>query len=102
MAAPLKLGFASDVTSVSWRDGGASGVEFTRRDREKLSAELSFPGKQRTLLTVRPRNFPPAEVEADGASAPVRAVESLSGCPHRAPRLRRGRHQDVDITKADS
>ncbi|MGH2909245.1 MAG: electron transfer flavoprotein subunit alpha/FixB family protein [Solirubrobacteraceae bacterium] len=79
LAARLALGFASDVTEVSWRDGGAGGVRVRRGAYgEKLSAELSFPGKQRTLLTVRAGIFPPAE--AGDAGAPVRAVEvDLSG-----------------------
>jgi electron transfer flavoprotein alpha subunit len=76
LAARLALGFASDVTEVSWRDGAPR----ARRGAygEKLSAELSFPGKQRTLLTVRPGIFPPAE--GGDAGAPVRAVDvDLSG-----------------------
>jgi electron transfer flavoprotein alpha subunit len=99
LAARRKLGFATDVTSVVWQAGsprvhrGAYG--------EKLSAELSFAGKQRTLLTVRPGIFPPAE--PDGTSAPSRSVEvDLSGAS-------RTEHlgyvevasSEVDITKAE-
>ena len=69
LAARAGLGFASDVTAISWADGprarrGAYG--------DKLQAELEFPGKTCTLLTVRPGIFPVAA--AASGSAPVRAV----------------------------
>jgi electron transfer flavoprotein alpha subunit len=98
VAARRGLGFASDVTAVSWADGprarrGAYG--------DKLHAELQFPGKQCTLMTVRPGLFSPASV--GGASPPVRAVDvDLAGSA-------RTEHVeflevsagDVDITKAE-
>ena len=98
VAARLGLGFASDVTSVSWSDGprarrGAYG--------DKLAAELEFPGKACTVLTVRPGIFPVAE--AGGGSAPARAVSiDLDG----AARTEHVEYLDVaagdvDITKAE-
>ena len=98
VAARAGLGFASDVTAIWWADGprarrGAYG--------EKLQAELEFPGKACTLLTVRPGIFPVAV--AGSGSAPARAVSvDLDGAA-------RTEHVeflevaagDVDITKAD-
>lgn len=57
VAACRGLGFASDVISLSWEDGpvarrGAYG--------DKLVAELEFPGKDCTLLMLRPGSFEPA------------------------------------------
>ncbi len=58
VAAVRGLGFASDVTSLSWADGpvasrGAYG--------DKLVAELEFPGKDCTLLMLRAGTFEPVE-----------------------------------------
>lgn len=97
VAARLGLGFATDVTSVWWQDGprvrrGAYG--------EKLQAELEFPGKQCTLVTVRPGLF--AAVRAAG-SAPARAVELELDAAARTEHLefRDVSADDIDITKAD-
>jgi electron transfer flavoprotein alpha subunit len=102
LAARLALGFATDVVSVSWRDGGAGGFRVHRGAYgEKLSAELAFPGKEHTLLTVRPGIFPPAE--PGEAAAPVRAVEvDLSGTA-RTEHLGfvEAAASGVDITKAE-
>jgi electron transfer flavoprotein alpha subunit len=98
VAARLVLGFASDVTAVWWDDGprarrGAYG--------DKLQAELEFPGKETTLLTVRPGIFEAAQ--AGSGRAPARAVElSREG----AARTEHVEFRDVatgevDITKAD-
>jgi electron transfer flavoprotein alpha subunit len=99
LAARLKLGFASDVTAVSWRDGSAR----VHRGAygEKLSAELSFPGKELTLLTVRPGIFAPAE--AADAGAPVRAVELDLSDAARTEHLGfvEAAATDIDITKAE-
>ena len=98
VAARAGLGFASDVTAISWADGlrarrGAYG--------DKLQAELEFPGKACTLLTVRPGIFPVAS--AGAGSVPARSVPiDLDG-------VARTEHVefveagagDVDITKAD-
>jgi electron transfer flavoprotein alpha subunit len=98
VAARGGLGFASDVTAIWWADGlrarrGAFG--------DKLHAELEFPGKDCTLLTVRPGIFPTAAVVS--GSAPGRAVElDLQGAA-RSEHLefRDVAAGDVDITKAD-
>jgi electron transfer flavoprotein alpha subunit len=98
VAARLGLGFASDVTAISW-DGGPRARRGAYGD--KLQAELEFPGKACTLLTVRPGIFP--AVTAASGSAPARAVElDLEGAA-------RTEHVeflevaagDVDITKAE-
>jgi electron transfer flavoprotein alpha subunit len=92
------LGFASDITAISWADElrvrrGAYG--------DKLQAELEFPGKACTLLTIRPGIFPVSS--PGGGSAPARAVAiDLDG-------VARTEHVefvevgagDVDITKAE-
>ena len=82
VAASAGLGFASDVTAISWADGlrarrGAYG--------DKLQAELEFPGKACTLLTLRPGIFPVAS--PGGGSTPARSVggystEGSGRCPH--------------------
>jgi electron transfer flavoprotein alpha subunit len=98
VAARAGLGFASDVTAISWPDGpralrGAYG--------DKLQAELEFPGKACTLVTVRPGIFPVAA--AGSGSAPARAVSiDLDG----AARTEHVEYLevaagDVDITKAE-
>ena len=98
VAARAGLGFASDVTTISWADGprarrGAYG--------DKLQAELEFPGKACTVLTVRPGIFPVAA--AGSGPAPARAVAvDLDG----AARTEHIEYLevaagDVDITKAE-
>lgn len=99
LAARLGLGFATDVVTASWQEGALR----ARRGAygEKLSAELAFAGKPRTLLTVRAGIFAPAE--PDGAGAPVRAVEvDLSGAA-RTEHLGfvEAASSGVDITKAE-
>ncbi len=97
-AAHRALGFATDVTAVSWADGpravrGAYG--------DKLHSELEFPGKECTLLTVRPGLFSPA-APGDG-SVPVRAVEATLDNVARAEHVEfvEVTAGDVDITKAE-
>jgi electron transfer flavoprotein alpha subunit len=98
VAARAGLGFASDVTAITW-----AGELRARRGAygDKLNAELEFPGKACTLLTVRPGIFPVAS--PGGGSAPARSVPiDLDG-------VARTEHVefveagagDVDITKAD-
>ncbi|HYB25249.1 MAG TPA: electron transfer flavoprotein subunit alpha/FixB family protein [Solirubrobacteraceae bacterium] len=97
VAARAGLGFGTDVTAISWADGprarrGAYG--------DKLVAELEFPGKECTLLTVRPGIFP---VAAGSGSAPRRPMlVDLDG----AARTEHVEYLDVaagdvDITKAE-
>ena len=98
VAARLELGFASDVTAISWLDGlrvkrGAYG--------DKLQRELSFPAKACTLLTVRPGAFA-ARAEQAG-TVPTRPVHvELDGAAHTEHvAFREVTPGDVDITKAD-
>lgn len=97
VAARLGLGFASDVTAIWW-DGGPRARRGAYGD--KLQAELEFPGKDCTLLTVRPGIFAPAAVTG---SAPARAVEvPLEGVARTEQvEFRDVEIADVDITKAD-
>jgi electron transfer flavoprotein alpha subunit len=110
VAARRGLGFASDVVDVRWTDGELRAHRGAYGD--KLVAELSFPGKSCTLLTVRAGIFPAAGgagasssgAGAGGAGAAgVRAVDvALDG-------IARTEHLgfeevaggDVDITKAE-
>jgi electron transfer flavoprotein alpha subunit len=91
------LGFASDVTALSWDDGptasrGAYG--------DKLVAELDFPGHETTLLMIRAGAFEPA---TGAGQPPVRAVEveldDAVATEH--VEFREAAAGDVDITKAD-
>jgi electron transfer flavoprotein alpha subunit len=98
VAARGGLGFASDVTAISWADGprvrrGAYG--------DKLELELEFPGKACTLLTVRPGTF--AVTAPGGGSAPVRPVAlELDGVARtQHVEYREAIAGDVDITKAE-
>ncbi|MGH2859738.1 MAG: electron transfer flavoprotein subunit alpha/FixB family protein, partial [Solirubrobacteraceae bacterium] len=98
VAAARGLGFASDVTAISWPDGlrarrGAYG--------DKLSAELEFPDRECTVLTLRAGIFTPAE--RGGAPAPVRSLDvGLDGVA-RTEHLgyTEAAAGDVDITKAE-
>ncbi len=97
VAAELGLGFASDVTAVRWEDGpvasrGAYG--------DKLTAELDFPGKERTLLMVRAGAFEP--VAADAGAPASRAVDvALDAAPTEHVEFREAAAGDVDITKSE-
>jgi electron transfer flavoprotein alpha subunit len=99
VAARGGFGFASDVRAISW-DGGPR----ARRDAYggKLVAELDFPGKQCTLLMIRPGAFA-AAAPTPGASAPVRAVAVELGDAARSEHLdyREAPADGVDITKAE-
>ncbi len=96
-AARLGLGFATDVTALGW-DGGLWAKRRVFGDR--LEAELDFPDKRCTLLTLRPGAFPAAT--ATGAAPPVRAVEVAFPGPPPSEQLelREAPAADVDITKA--
>lgn len=97
-AAHRALGFATDVTAISW-----NGALRARRGAygEKLHAELEFPGKECTLLTVRPGIFKPAA--AGNGSAPVRAVDVPLDEAARTEHVEfiEVSAGDVDITKAE-
>jgi electron transfer flavoprotein alpha subunit len=70
VAARRALGFASDVTALTWADGPVAG---RGAYGDKLVAELDFPGKDCTLVMLRGGTFEPAV--AGGAPAPTRVVQ---------------------------
>ena len=97
VAARGGLGFASDVTALSWADGpvvsrGAYG--------DKLVAELEFPGKDRTLVMLRAGTFEPAA--AGAAPVPARemalALDGVAATEHVG--FEEVQDTGVDITKA--
>jgi electron transfer flavoprotein alpha subunit len=95
VAAELGLGFASDVTGLSWEDGpvatrGAYGG--------KLQLELDFPGKETVLLMLRAGAFEAAEGAGD---ASVRAVEAAVEARTEQLGFREVEAGDVDITQAE-
>jgi electron transfer flavoprotein alpha subunit len=97
VAARKGLGFASDVTAVSW-DAGPVAIRGAYGG--KLVAELDFPGRERTLLMLRAGAFEPAE--ADGAAVGVRAVDvAFDAVPTEHLDYREAATGDVDITKAE-
>lgn len=98
VAARMGLGFASDVTEVSWADGprarrGAYG--------DKLHAELEFPGKDCTLMTVRPGIFEPAAPGSGEVSARAVEVDLEGAARSEHVSFREVAVGDVDITKAE-
>src|ERR1700727_2015255 len=97
VAAHRGLGFASDVTSVTW-DGGP--IVGRGAYGDKLVSELEFPGKECTLVMVRAGTFEPAV--AGGAAVPTRAVQVSFAGGAVAEHLGFEEVQDsgVDITKA--
>ena len=97
VAAHKGLGFASDVTAVSW-DAGPVAIRGAYGG--KLVAELDFPGRERTLLMLRAGAFEPAE--AAGAAVGVRAVDvAFDAAPTEHLDYREAATGDVDITKAE-
>jgi electron transfer flavoprotein alpha subunit len=70
VAAHGGLGFASDVISLSWEDWPIAG---RGAYGDKLVVELEFPGKDSTILMVRPGTFDP--VSAGFGTVPTRTVE---------------------------
>jgi electron transfer flavoprotein alpha subunit len=98
VAARMGLGFASDVTSVSWADGpraqrGAYG--------DKLHAALEFPGKECTILTVRPGIFEAAATGSGEASTRAMEVNLEGAARSEHVSFREVAVGDVDITKAE-
>jgi len=97
VAAARGLGFASDVTTLSWEDGPVAG---RGAYGDKLVSELEFPGKPCTLLLLRPGTFAPAA--ATGGSPSSRTVElALDGvATSEHLDFEEVQEGDVDITKA--
>jgi electron transfer flavoprotein alpha subunit len=97
VAARLGLGFASDVTGVSWEEGP---IATRAAYGGKLVAELEFGERDRTLLMLRAGAFEPAE--ASGAAPAARAVEvAFDEPPTEHVEYREAATGDVDITKAE-
>ncbi len=100
VAARRGLGFASDVISLSWADGPVAG---RGAYGDKLFAELEFPGKDCTLLLLRPGTFEPAQPDpAHPEPAPTRTVElALDGVAvTEHVGFEEVADSEVDITKA--
>ncbi len=97
VAARRGLGFASDVISLSWEDGPVAG---RGAYGDKLFAELEFPGKDCTLLLLRPGTFEPVSPRAQ--PAPTRTVElaldGVAATEHMG--FEEVADSEVDITKA--
>jgi electron transfer flavoprotein alpha subunit len=99
VAAHRGLGFASDVTGVSWEEGrplarrGAYG--------EKLIAELDFPGKETVLLLLRPGAFAAAETGAEIAESSWLEVDLKQSSRTQRIELREAPTSDVDIAEAE-
>jgi electron transfer flavoprotein alpha subunit len=96
-AAKGGLGFASDAVSLSWADGpvvgrGAYG--------DKLIAELEFPGKDCTLVTLRAGMFEPATAggQAAGTREVAVALDGVAATEHLG--FEEAQDTGVDITKA--
>lgn len=96
LAARLGLGFATDVTALSWEDGPVA-----RRAGYggKVEVELDFPDRDVTLLMLRAGAFE-APAEATG-EAEVRAVEVAAEARTEQLGFREVEAGDVDITKAE-
>jgi electron transfer flavoprotein alpha subunit len=97
VAASLGLGFASDVTALSWDDGpvvgrGAYG--------DKLLSELEFPGKDCTLVMLRPGMFEPvaAGTQPTATRDVQLALDGVAATEHLG--FEEVQETDVDITKA--
>jgi electron transfer flavoprotein alpha subunit len=97
VAAKQGLGFASDAISLRW-DGGPVVARGAYGD--KLVSELEFPGKETTLVMLRPGGLEPAQ--PGGASPATRTVElSLDGVAKTEHLgFQEAEAADVDITKA--
>jgi electron transfer flavoprotein alpha subunit len=95
-------GFASDVTSVSWREQRALAQRPTYG--EELIAELDFPSKETVILLLRPGAFAPAPA-GGGAEVGVeveRVELDLATAAHsERVELREAPSEQRDIAKAD-
>ena len=99
VAAQLELGFASDVTSVSFVDGRLEAQRGSYRGR--LVATIDFLGREQVLVLVRPGSY---EAASGAGSATVRdagiaLAASLARTEHVG--FVEAETGDVDITQAD-
>jgi electron transfer flavoprotein alpha subunit len=91
-------GFATDVTGLSWADGGL--LASRGAYGEKLAAELDFPGKETVVLLLREGAFKPAG--AGGGATVSRLDLDVAGAARTEHvELREPPAGDVDITEAD-
>src|SRR5262249_19520369 len=97
VAAHLGLGFASDVTSLSW-DGGPVAGRGAYGD--KLVAELEFPGKDRTLVMLRAGLFEPAVAGSGAVSTRDVSLELDGVAATEHVGFEEVQDTGVDITKA--
>ncbi len=101
VAASLQLGFASDVTDLSWQQGGA----LARRDAYggRVIAELDFPGKETVLLMLRTGAFAAPGAATSGERATLSRLELDLERAARTERveLRAAPVGEVDIAEAD-
>jgi electron transfer flavoprotein alpha subunit len=98
VAARLGLGFASDVIDV--RSAGGELRAHRGAYGDKLVAELSFPGKSCTLLTVRAGIFPAAAASGSvSARAVAVALDGVARSEHVG--FEEAASGDVDITKSE-
>jgi electron transfer flavoprotein alpha subunit len=97
VAAALGLGFASDATALSW-DGGP--VVGRGAYGDKLVSELEFPGKDCTLVMLRPGMFEPvaAGTQPTGTRYVQLALDGVAATEHLG--FEEVQDTDVDITKA--
>lgn len=98
VAARAGLGFASDVMEVGWDDGplarrGAYG--------DKLVVELDFPGREQTLMMVRPGAYEPAETPGSPEVRELAVEFATDAARTEHLGFREAAVGDVDITKAD-
>jgi electron transfer flavoprotein alpha subunit len=97
VAAKLGLGFASDVFAVREEAGGL--VATRAFYGGKVHAEVEFPGKDCTLLLLRPATWAPAEGAGTATVAPAEVATATSRARH--TRFEEAPAADVDITTAD-
>jgi electron transfer flavoprotein alpha subunit len=97
VAAALGLGFASDATDLSW-DGGP--VVGRGAYGDKLVSELEFPGKECTLVMLRPGMFEPvaAGTQPTAAREVQAALDGVAATEHLG--FEEVQDTGVDITKA--
>lgn len=100
VAVERDLGFASDVTALTWRDGALQVQRGAYADR--LLATLEFPGRRAVLALVRPGTFAPAPA-GDGGATVRDAGVTLDASAVAAEHLgfEEAEAGDVDITKSD-
>ena len=98
VAAEMGLGFATDVTGVSWHAGP---VATRGAYAGKLVDELDFPGKQCTLLLLRAGTLAPVASGTGHGPAREVAIDLSDAARSEHVGYLEAPAGDVDITKAD-